>query len=88
MAYKMNELAAGLAGTELGNKLKNKSAELDRLASSPEGKAAQQFADKNSENIRKAAESGDEKALKDLLSGFLNSPEGSKLANELFGIIK
>ena len=56
---------------------------LERLAQSPEGLAAQRFAEKNEAALRAAASSGDENALKELLQGFMRTPEGSALSSAL-----
>ena len=63
--------------------LGEKSGELRRLAESPEGLAARRFAEKNEAALRAAANCGDEKALKELLMGFLKTPEGAKLSSSL-----
>ncbi len=60
-----------------------KSGELQRLAESPEGLAARRFAEKNENALRAAAESGDGKALRELLQDFLKTPEGARLSSAL-----
>ena len=65
----------------------NKSA-VDSLKNSKEGLAARDFADKNGEKLRLAMENGDSAELSRLLSSFLSTDAGEKLASRLSEIIK
>jgi len=70
------------------SRLKGKSKELDRLASTPEGAAAQRYAQNNEAELRKALETNDEQGVKNILQNFLSTPEGSKLAAEFLDLFK
>ena len=59
------------------------SGELQKLVESPEGLAARRFAEENGATLRAAAGSGDGKALKELLTGFLKTPEGARMSSAL-----
>ena len=57
------------------------SEKLMAVAQSPEGQRLQQMLD--AEKIKSAAQSGDTKALKNILSQVLSTPEGKRLAEKV-----
>ena len=74
--------------SEAMRKLNENKSAVDSLRNSEEGLAARDFADKNSEKLRLAMENGDSAELSRLLSSFLSTDAGEKLASRLSEIIK
>lgn len=68
---------------EIGRQLERqgKTADIKRLAESEDGKKIRSMID--AEKLKKAAGSGDSKALHELLSGVLSTDEGKRLAESL-----
>lgn len=70
------------------NKLSQKRSEIDALAETADGRAAKAFAEKNEAAIKLAIERGDTNELGKLISSFLQTESGNRIAESLNNIIK
>ena len=83
----MQSRNSGSASDDAIRRLSENKSAIDSLSKTAEGRAAQEFAQKNEAALKGALQSGDTAEMGRLLSTFLSTKEGEKLAQELRGII-
>jgi len=69
-------------------KLTSNQNSLNSLAGTTEAQAAENFARQNEAALKSAFERGDQQELSSILSSFLSTDAGAKIANQLKNIIK
>jgi len=82
------DIARALSGQDIIAKLAAKKSAIDALGETPEGQAAREFAEKNERMIMSALESGDTAALSRMLSSFMKTEAGEKLAAEVSNLME
>ncbi len=82
------DIARALSGSDIIKKLATKKSAIDALGETPEGQVAREFAEKNEQMIMSALESGDTAALSRMLSSFMKTGAGEKLAAEFSNLME
>lgn len=87
MANNFESLAGEFFKTSQGKKAAGKQNEIEKLAGTSDGKKVLNMLNSNA-NISDALKNGDTDAIKNAISGILNTKEGANLAKQLSDLMK